>query len=844
MEFQTAKSALDTQRVAANTMTQNIAESEQKKDKQIFRSAKSRKALTKILSSDLTSEKWILKKKGKRDTKKNIKAAHSKITGQGGLFGGLSRADKAARKAEFETRRIQSLEASQAIASVAAEADLGESMDEQEMISSLAAIDVSKYNIESDADFVLRFAENMKELQRAEMLLDYFKSDEGRELMGQNEELSMKLLWMQSIKEAYMERITIISSPYYVSIRDEDFTPATKRNMEAQLKSGKLSDADKSFYKAYLSYNARKTGERRKDYEFRFDKEQKYPEVRLKAAFYSEVRLNEKMQKGMNTVADRDDSGKLVERFVNSDQFRIMKDHRMLVGGGTPRWLRDQEKTTKEEFIDCVRKMQGKIDELLKAEDRYNQRKREKVQRAAAQGAQNPINGYEANMSEMYRKELEREEFGEEPTKLSMRDRRQMKETSEILNNIIAKVEEGSVSMDTARAWLDRTTGQLRFARYLEEDSTLHRQESESYRKKQLKLSDEEKEEQLNKNIGDLGSIIYKHSKALGTFGYVSVRGAKSDAREKRFMHKDNLDKNRDYLRLQRYYYDDLSGDLEETCKTLGKDVGQVIRIRGSRFQGEQADPAYRITISTDPEMKNASVEELLSFAEEKRILNYMHINIKTGVDGPCNDDITILFSKDLSREVIREFLDGYSERCKEKDDSMLTGDDAMMPGTAMEYKDGISMAPEVPLDMMQWIKEETKELDKYNSKDRMNTDEGMKVTKRLKEKKRPEHLSYDDFIFEQMILSYYIAYDRLVELPNVLGSGAHLAKIELDNGLLRSEMKKVFKELMILNGIDPETMTSLRVRDEVAAEKKKGKKLSLSAVLDELEKKNRSEED
>ncbi len=88
------------------------------------------------------------------------------------------------------------------------------------------------------------------------------------------------------------------------------------------------------------------------------------------------------------------------------------------------------------------------------------------------------------------------------------------------------------------------------------------------------------------------------------------------------------------------------------------------------------------------------------------------------------------------------------------------------------------------------------------------------------------------------MILSYQIAYDRIKELKDVLGDGAHQAKLEVDHGLLKAEMKKVFKELMILNGIDPETMTSVRVRDEVEAEKKKGKKLSLREVLDELERK------
>ncbi len=711
-EFQTAKQTLDMQRTAADEMTRNIMQREQeKKGNQVFHSAKSRKALMNILSADFTSEKWILQKKGKRDSKKNIKAAHKKITGQGGLFGGLSRADKAARKSEFESRRIQSLEASQAVAALAAEADLGESLSPEEMVSSLSSIDVSKYNIESDADFVFSFAANMKELQKAEMLLDYFRSDAGRELMGKNQELSMKLFWMQSIKEAYMERITIISSPYYVSMRDEDFTPATERNMEQLLKNKKTNAADKAYFKAVLNWNKRKSGTLRHEYDFRFDKEQAYPEMRLKSVFYREARLDENMQKGMNEVADRDESGKFVERFMSSKQSKVLKDYSGFIGGATPGWMRDYEPASKDEFLDSIRKMQAKIKELLKAEEEYEQRKRDKIMRCVAQGAINPVNPMEANAVGSYKERLEREEFGERPTELSKRDHRRMQETDQILSNIIEKVAEVAISMDTARVWLDKTTGQLRLSDHSVGDRSLHRQDPEEYREKQCRLSDEEKEQELQKNISDLGSIVYKYSEKLGTLGYVSLRGAEDDTvRNQRFMHKNNVEKNRTFIKTRGGLSSDLSGDMEDAFKNLGKKVGNVIRIRGGRFHGENSESAYRVTISANPEWKNASVEELLAYASESGMLNYMHINIRTGVEGPGDDDITLLFSKSLTRENIKEFLDGYSERCAKKNPDILASDDKHMPGAAVKYKDGISIAPEIPVDMMQWIKEQTGE--------------------------------------------------------------------------------------------------------------------------------------
>ncbi len=46
--------------------------------------------------------------------------------------------------------------------------------------------------------------------------------------------------------------------------------------------------------------------------------------------------------------------------------------------------------------------------------------------------------------------------------------------------------------------------------------------------------------------------------------------------------------------------------------------------------------------------------------------------------------------------------------------------------------------------------------------------------------------LAGEGFIYEQMILSYQLAYKRIAALPNVLGSGTTMAKIDVDNGLYR----------------------------------------------------------
>lgn len=56
--------------------------------------------------------------------------------------------------------------------------------------------------------------------------------------------------------------------------------------------------------------------------------------------------------------------------------------------------------------------------------------------------------------------------------------------------------------------------------------------------------------------------------------------------------------------------------------------------------------------------------------------------------------------------------------------------------------------------------------------------------------------------------------------------------------------MKKVFRELLILNGVDPETMTSVQIKEQIEAEKKSKNKISLKDMLDKLEAEHKSLKD
>ena len=59
----------------------------------------------------------------------------------------------------------------------------------------------------------------------------------------------------------------------------------------------------------------------------------------------------------------------------------------------------------------------------------------------------------------------------------------------------------------------------------------------------------------------------------------------------------------------------------------------------------------------------------------------------------------------------------------------------------------------------------------------------------------------------DHLAKSYVIAIDRLKNMEGVLGD-VKLTIPKANNKMLKGEVKKVFKEFMILNGIDPETMS------------------------------------
>ena len=803
MAFNASKERLDEQKQRAFDVTMQ-KESEEQGSKMFastFRSTKSRKTYTKILKADFQKADWISKNADSRNTRKNINKTFKKITGAG-WFGGLSMAEKEKRKKEFDSRRFLASRASKALADLAGEQDLGEDMSPEELINEMKTVDVGQFTFENDDVFVDNFTSRMKILQKAEMLLDYFRSPQGRKEMGSNMELVMNLYWMENVKKAYEERMTIVSSEYYMSMRDEDFTIRTKQKMKEQVDKGKADP----FYKAYLSWQDRLDNEKfrgRRNYVFNNDKDQQIPYKKLKEKFYRELSENDDMMTGFNEAEEKSESGRLVERFFKKFEYEDSygKTQTNLDGNylqekdavrfvdltSYPAWFRQDlygntdsniVQLTKDEVVKATTKMQEKIDEMLTSDGK------EKAKIRLAQSEKN-----------------------------------ELKRVRNTLDNIRNKVTEGKIGLDTARIWLDRTMDLVRG--YAGNDD-LHKgmTEQKPVRSKEFEeMTGKEREDYLAKeeakkkeDLKKLGKTVYDYSKHLGSRGYVSLRGASDeDVRTRRYVHKDNLENVKLSDRNSFVDSNNLADDLDQVVDRLGEGTGSVIRMRGSKFRGESADPAYHVYITATADHKNDAVEVLLDYAASRNMLNHMHIAIRTGVDGFRNDDLTVMFSKDVDRKDVKAFLDGYSAKCKEKDADILTHNDEEMPVIAKKYSDGISVAPETSADKLTWVKELTSDLKEYDLKDgHLNDLTSKELEKRAKRQKtggRPDHYNYHDFIMDHLAKSYVIAIDRLKNMEGVLGD-VKLTIPKANNKMLKGEVKKVFKEFMILNGIDPETMS------------------------------------
>lgn len=131
------------------------------------------------------------------------------------------------------------------------------------------------------------------------------------------------------------------------------------------------------------------------------------------------------------------------------------------------------------------------------------------------------------------------------------------------------------------------------------------------------------------------------------------------------------------------------------------------------------------------------------------------------------------------------------------------------MAATTSKYADGISFAPEPDTAHLLNLAFGSKDDNEY-----VNSEQGEDY-KKICNNVGPQ-FSYNTFIIDMFTMSMIVANKRLGK-----GTGD---MIDIEDEKTLTETKKVFRELCLLNGLDPETMVNEEVRS-IFEKKKAGKK-------------------
>lgn len=238
---------------AEKTIKERVLQSPKAAEKERQRETYS-KSYRQILATDFDSEEWIGRKTELRKHRKNINKNYKSLTGR---KWGLSGEEKLKRKKGFDERRDLSIKASMALTAFIGDiSGVDPDPEDEAVMKTLEEMDLSQFayrtgggtmsDLESDTAFVAGFAGQMKLLHGASIL--YGKLQTGGAAVSPA--LMMKLAQMNQMRQAYEDRIRIISSPYYVSLRDADFDKSAKKELKKK-RDEDVTDEKKQNLRSY-----------------------------------------------------------------------------------------------------------------------------------------------------------------------------------------------------------------------------------------------------------------------------------------------------------------------------------------------------------------------------------------------------------------------------------------------------------------------------------------------------------------------------------------------------------------------------------------------------------------
>ena len=218
-------------------------------------------------------------------------------------------------------------------------------------------------------------------------------------------------------------------------------------------------------------------------------------------------------------------------------------------------------------------------------------------------------------------------------------------------------------------------------------------------------------------------------------------------------------------------------------------------------------DITARAYVSAKPQYKSLVLRlftETVAEFENKNMRDELYFKIsseKNRSRGYAADDLTIYLGSNVSMEERKQLLDKFYEKCSkvsaEKGESILDGDNMVIAGS--KYKDGIALAGEpdiATLLNLTFANADKRFFSTFSDRGRLKKMRNMS-SDQIKEK-----YSFNTFVVAMLVQSTFVAGKRLKKKLT--------DEIDVNDPKVREEIKKIFRELCFLNGINPENMADI----------------------------------
>ncbi|MBO6148272.1 MAG: hypothetical protein J6O55_02905 [Lachnospiraceae bacterium] len=239
-----------------------------------------------------------------------------------------------------------------------------------QVVTEMKHKDTENFNFHSDREFIDKYTKEMPFLQRAdELYSDLMKGGSVPEMDEKDKKQLLKdLSWFKEVKDAYEERMSIISSDYYANIRDRNFTARTRMWLQEQGRKKNSLNSFQAFAQSMVRWKDK--------YENTFDGGQIFDAEKMASIEkrHSLEKQNEKedgIASGRTIKLLMQKLGKKTVNFVLNE--RTTAGHEMLTREKTFKDLRIP--ATQQMILNKVGELQEKVDKTISSqtdEDKLN----------------------------------------------------------------------------------------------------------------------------------------------------------------------------------------------------------------------------------------------------------------------------------------------------------------------------------------------------------------------------------------------------------------------------------------------------------------------------------------